>query len=119
MNRRGRDLERIVLSALGRPAAERAAYVAETCGTDEELRREAESLIARDQAAASFLDAPPVSSALSLVFAATGPTMTPGDRIGPYTVVSSLGSGGMGELYRARDATLGREVAIKVASPSA
>jgi serine/threonine protein kinase/tetratricopeptide (TPR) repeat protein len=114
LNRHNRDLERIVLSALRRPAAERAAYVAETCGTDEELRREVESLIARDQAAASFLEVPPVSSALSLMVAATGPTMTQGDRIGPYTVVSSLGCGGMGEVYRARDATLGREVAIKV-----
>jgi serine/threonine protein kinase len=114
LNRHNRDLERIVLSALRRPAAERAAYVAETCGTDEELRREVESLIARDQAAASFLEVPPVSSALSLLVAATGPTMTQGDRIGPYTVVSSLGCGGMGEVYRARDATLGREVAIKV-----
>lgn len=112
--RRARDLERICLSALERPAAERAAFLFEACGSDEELRREAESLIARDQPAMSFLETPLLSGTASVVFAATVPTMVVGERIGPYTIVSSLGSGGMGEVYRARDATLDREVAIKV-----
>jgi eukaryotic-like serine/threonine-protein kinase len=40
--------------------------------------------------------------------------MTPGARLGPYEIVSSLGAGGMGEVYRARDTRLKREVAIKV-----
>ena len=37
-----------------------------------------------------------------------------GARLGPYEVVAPLGAGGMGEVYRARDTRLGREVAIKV-----
>ena len=41
-------------------------------------------------------------------------SLTPGTRFGPYEVVSALGAGGMGEVYRARDTRLGREVAIKV-----
>jgi len=40
--------------------------------------------------------------------------LSPGDRLGPYEVVSPLGAGGMGEVYRARDPRLGREVAVKV-----
>ncbi len=41
-----------------------------------------------------------------------------GSRLGPYEIVSPLGAGGMGEVYRAKDPRLGREVAIKVLPPS-
>ncbi len=42
--------------------------------------------------------------------------LTPGTRLGPYEVVSALGAGGMGEVYRARDPRFGREVALKILS---
>jgi WD40 repeat protein len=41
-------------------------------------------------------------------------SLAPGSRLGPYEIVSSLGAGGMGEVFRAKDTRLGREVAIKV-----
>jgi serine/threonine protein kinase len=44
--------------------------------------------------------------------------MTPGTRLGPYEIVSPLGAGGMGEVYRALDTRLKRAVAIKVLPPS-
>ncbi len=40
--------------------------------------------------------------------------LSPGSRLGPYEILSAIGAGGMGEVYRARDAKLGREIAIKI-----
>jgi eukaryotic-like serine/threonine-protein kinase len=40
--------------------------------------------------------------------------LTPGTRLGPYEILAAIGAGGLGEVYRARDAKLGRDVAIKV-----
>jgi serine/threonine protein kinase len=42
--------------------------------------------------------------------------LRPGDKLGPYEILASLGAGGMGEVYRAVDPRLGREVAIKVSA---
>ena len=44
--------------------------------------------------------------------------IAPGERLGPYEIVAPLGAGGMGEVYRARDDRLGRDVAIKVSKES-
>jgi serine/threonine protein kinase/tetratricopeptide (TPR) repeat protein len=111
---RWQEIERLYHATLARLPGERAAFLAEICNNDPELRREVESLLAQDASKTGALDQP--------AWEATGPVggdstvtqSTPGARLGPYQIEGLIGSGGMGEVYRARDTRLGREVAIKV-----
>jgi eukaryotic-like serine/threonine-protein kinase len=109
---REREIERICQEALDCPRAERDVYLAEACRGDETLRREVERLLQYEDAAGGYLSAPAAVVAAGRVTATH--VLQPGDRIGGYTIVSSIGAGGMGEVYRARDTALPREVAIKV-----
>ncbi len=76
------------------------------------LRREVEALLAHAPAAESFLSAS-LGEVAARVLEERGPSLV-GQRLGAYEIVSVLGSGGMGEVYRGRDARLGRDVAVKV-----
>ena len=87
----------------------RAAYLAEACGGNEALHDEVKSLLALDTHAKSFLETPAVLLADAMVVESLE-----GQRVGPYQIASRIGAGGMGEVYRARDARLGRDVAIKI-----
>jgi serine/threonine protein kinase len=99
----------IVHSALMRDEPARAVFVAGACGDDTDLRREVDSLLARASEVDDFLN----GAAADLIGAADRGLVV-GDRIGPYAIECRLGAGGMGEVYRARDGKLDRDVAIKI-----
>jgi serine/threonine protein kinase len=109
-------LEKIYQSALEQPEAERSAFLRAACGEDEGLLREAgEMLEARGQAG-SFL-AQPAAEEMGLAQDQKPNGTLIGKRLGAYEILSLLGKGGMGEVYRARDIRLDRIAALKILPP--
>jgi Tol biopolymer transport system component len=92
--------------ALDREPEARAAFLEQACPADDaELRREVESLLDAHARSDGFLETPVLAASDEL---------SAGSRLGPYEIAAVIGAGGMGEVYRARDTRLGRDVAIKV-----
>jgi Tol biopolymer transport system component len=110
---RWQQIEALYHAAAARPAGERAAFLAAVCGGDERLRQEVEALLDTPATAKGILAAPALAMAVEMVDDSTGAVLT-GRRIGVYHLHERIGAGGMGEVYRARDTRLGRDVAIKI-----
>jgi eukaryotic-like serine/threonine-protein kinase len=113
--------ELLFAEVLDLPPERRGAFLDRACDGAPELRGLVEKLLLEHQRLGSFLAEPlfdrtsAVSSAPSLISRELGA----GTKLGRYSIVGPLGSGGMGVVYRARDEKLERAVAIKILAPGA
>ncbi len=114
---RWREITEIFHAARGRDPAGREAFVAEACRDDPTLQHEVEAMLVGLDDAGHFGETP-------LFAPASRPEPAPpldviqlaaGSQLGPYQILSLLGAGGMGQVYKAFDPRLHREIAIKIA----
>jgi serine/threonine protein kinase/TolB-like protein/Tfp pilus assembly protein PilF len=107
------QLDNLFHSALEREPEERSAFLDAACGGNESLRQQVEVLIAAHEKSGSFIERPAFEVEAQSV-ADDQDELAMGQTIGHYKIISTLGVGGMGEVYLAQDTRLGRMIALKL-----
>ena len=108
-----RQIEELYHAACERPGQEREAFLTDSCGSDEELRQHVQALLTHDSTVP--VQIPVVEAAGHPLSGPPSGGWPPGTMLGAYQIRGRLGEGGMGDVYKAHDTRLGREVAIKTA----
>lgn len=110
---RWNDVKQLCQSVADLSMAGREAFLEKACKDDSELRREVESLLAHEVHAENFMERSAMEVAASLMVQSEERAMV-GREVGHYRIVSLLGRGGMGVVYKAEDNKLNRLAALKL-----
>ncbi len=102
---RWQQIDQLFHLALAVEPHRRASFLAQECASDQSLCTEVEALIASHEQAEDFIEIPASDLAAELL-AKDQTELVAGQSIGPYEIISALGTGGMGEVYLALDTRL-------------
>jgi serine/threonine protein kinase/Flp pilus assembly protein TadD len=114
MGKQRQSIEKVFGDALEMAPEARRAFLDAACHDEPELKRLVEQLLLEDERAGSFLNKPFFDPSTETGIPTPTMLLAPGTRLGPYEILALIGAGGMGEVYRAWDTRLERDVAIKV-----
>jgi serine/threonine protein kinase/Tol biopolymer transport system component len=110
---RWQQIKGIFEAAVELDPSEQDAFLEHACSGDEALRLRVKSLLSSDEQEWELLEKPAFEAAAGL-FAEDRPALSVGQFLGHYKILDLLGTGGMGEVYLAEDARLGRNIALKL-----